>query len=267
MTSPEPRSLAIPVGDRGTVTALVYDATAAASRDGSTFDRPVVALAHGAGAGQRNAFMVQIARALAGRGARAVTFNFPYTEAGRSVPDRQPVLEATWRAVVRYLVAEGEAPAGRLVIGGKSMGGRMASHVLTGEADQTAHRSERSRVTAAGAEASIAPLVGGLVLLGYPLHPPGDRARLRVEHLPRLHTATLVVQGSRDEFGTADEVREAFAVVPARVDWLVIDGGNHSFKVPRGASRSNPQVLEDVADAVAAFVRSAAGSTKRERDR
>ena len=93
------------------------------------------------------------------------------------------------------------------------------------------------------------------MLLGYPLHPPGQPGKLRTAHLPALRTPTLVVQGSRDEFGGEDEVRAAFAVVPATVDWHVVTGGDHSFKVPRAAGRPQADVLHDVYDAVAEWTR------------
>jgi uncharacterized protein len=261
VNAPDPRRLSVPIEERSEVSALLYEAGPGGARQDAA---PVLVLAHGAGAGQRSAFMVQTARALAHRGVTTVTFNFPYTEAGRSVPDRQPVLEATWRAVIRALVTSGEARPGHLAIGGKSMGGRLASHVVAAAPDQAVEPRSRGKAAAAPSDAtgtSIAALVAALVLLGYPLHPPGDRTRQRVAHLPSLRTPTLVVQGTRDEFGSAHDVRQAFEVVPAPVQWLVIEGGNHSFKVPRGAPRSNVQVLDDMADRVAAFVKSAAHMT------
>jgi predicted alpha/beta-hydrolase family hydrolase len=143
------------------------------------------------------------------------------------------VLEATWRAVLQHITAGGAGPA-RVVIGGKSMGGRIASHVL----------SDPTR-----------PLldIAGLVLLGYPLHPPGQPDRLRTAHLPLLGTPTLVVQGSHDAFGAEQEVREAFAAVRASVDWLIVPGGDHSFKVRR-AGRTQAEIFEDVYATVARWV-------------
>ena len=249
MTATAPRALGVPIGDHGTMTALRYEASAPSRRA----EAPVLVLAHGAGAGQRSAFIVRMAGALASRNVTVITFDFPYMQAGRRAPDRQPVLETAWRAVIRA-VAAGHAQAGRVVIGGKSMGGRIASHVVSGEAGEGDRSLLAHGPTADMPDGRIDSLVAGLVLLGYPLHPPGDPARLRVAHLPRLRTPTLVVQGTRDEFGAADEVRRAFAVVPARVEWLVIDGANHAFKVARGGRRSNTEVFDDIADAVAGFV-------------
>lgn len=257
MTGSASRALGLSIEGQGPVTALRYEGTAAPGQA----EAPVLVLAHGAGAGQRSPFMVRMAGALAARHVTVITFDFPYMQAGRRAPDRQPVLEAAWRAVIRALAAAGHAHAGQVVIGGKSMGGRIASHVLSGTAGEAGDsRLAGDAVSTDAPEAAIVPLVAGLVLLGYPLHPPGDHARLRVAHLPLLRAPTLVVQGTRDEFGTADEVRRAFSVVPAPVEWLVIDGANHSFKVPKGAPRSNAEVLEDIADAVARFVHSLANT-------
>jgi uncharacterized protein len=194
---------------------------------------PVLVLAHGAGAGQRSPFMTAFSGAMQKRGITAVTFDFPYMRHHRRAPDRAPVLEATWRAVLQHITAGGAGPA-RVVIGGKSMGGRIASHVLSDPARPL-------------------PSVVGLVLLGYPLHPPGQPDRLRTAHLPLLGTPTLVVQGSHDAFGAEQEVREAFAAVRASVDWLIVPGGDHSFKVRR-AGRTQAEIFEDVYATVARWV-------------
>jgi predicted alpha/beta-hydrolase family hydrolase len=220
-----PEHLDIPAEGGTLVPALRYPSTPAA---------PVLLLAHGAGAGQRSAFMAGFAEAMAARGVTAITFDFPYITERRRVPDRAAVLEAAWRAIIAHVAAM-PSPA-PLVIGGKSMGGRMASRVLA----DSAHPQ---------------PGVAGLVLLGYPLHPPGRPDQPRTAHLPALLTPTLVVQGSNDAFGTEDEVRAAFAAVPAPVDWLFVAGGDHSFKVPRRHGRAAADVIRDVHDTVARWVR------------
>jgi uncharacterized protein len=234
-----PDELTIPFGTAPPLSALRYAA--------ADPDAPVLTLAHGAGAGQRSPFMSAFAEAMRARGVTTVTFDFPYIQHRRRAPDRPPVLEAAWRAVVEGITAGLKAGATSakpgatsslattLVIGGKSMGGRIASHVLADPAHPL-------------------PGIRGLVLLGYPLHPPGQPHRPRVAHLPHLATPTLVVQGSRDSFGTEDEVRQAFDAVPAPVEWLVVPGGDHSFKVPRRAGRTMEEVLQRVYDTVAAFV-------------
>ena len=183
--------------------------------------------------------MVATACALGDRGVDVVTFDFLYTAAGRRSPDRAPVLEVTWRAVLDEVRRQGVPRSAHLAIGGKSMGGRIASHVVAADAPPDG--------------------VTGLVLLGYPLHPPGQPEKLRTAHLPALRTPTLVVQGSRDEFGSDDEVRAAFEVVPAAVEWHVVPGGDHSFKIPRSTGRSQADVTGEVYDAVAAWVHRVTG--------
>jgi uncharacterized protein len=241
-----PDELSIPFGTAAPLSGLRYAAAEP--------EAPVLALAHGAGAGQRSPFMSAFAEAMRARGVTTITFDFPYIQQRRRTPDRPPVLEAAWRAVVEgitvRLKADTTGTAGRLkadtagvwaprlVIGGKSMGGRIASQVLADPAKPLS-------------------AVRGLVLLGYPLHPPGQPDRPRVAHLPHLATPTLVVQGSEDSFGTEDEVRQAFGAVPAAVEWLIVPRGDHSFKVPRRGGPTMDEVLQRVYDTVAAFVQRA----------
>lgn len=191
--------------------------------------RAALILAHGAGAGQTSAFMVRVAAGLAARGIIIATFDFPYVTAGRRVPDRTPALEQAWREAI----AEGhrQFPGLPLHIGGKSMGGRIASHV---------------------ASQGGAGAIAGLVFLGYPLHPPGQPDRRRDAHLPAIAEPMLFIQGARDPFGTADEIR---ALLPSlqKATLEAIDGGDHSFKVPGGAARQ-PPVLERIMDRIAAWI-------------
>jgi len=233
--------LMVPWRDESPLVARQFSADVTASS--------CLVLAHGAGAGQRSPFMSGFAEAMRSRGVTTVTFDFPYMQQGRRVPDRAPVLERAWRAVLAH-VRSTLAPPARLVIGGKSMGGRMASHVLGDAADRLEG-------------------IVGLVLLGYPLHPPGQPDRLRDAHLPALETPTLVVQGEHDTFGTEDEVRRAFAKAPAPVAWLIVPGGDHSFKVPRSAGTSQADVLRGVHDTVATWVlaRTASATTMGEHQR
>ena len=186
----------------------------------------VLLLAHGAGAGQTHAFMVGFARAMAAYGVDVVTFDFPYRHAGRKVPDRQPILESCFRRVLEWTAARAVARGrSRVFIGGKSMGGRMATHVAAG-----------------GSE-----LVRGVVALGYPLRPPGRSGTDRVSHLQELRTPLLIVQGTRDSFGTPGDIKAATTVVPGPVTVVPVEGGDHSFAV-RG--RAPAAVLADVAAAV-----------------
>jgi uncharacterized protein len=208
------------------VTALVYPPLEPAG------PLATLILAHGAGAPQSSAFMVDFARGLARRGCRAVTFNFPYTEQGRRLPDRAPTLEACFRDVIVAIRARPDLAAGPLVIGGKSMGGRMASHLAArGLAD-----------------------LAGLVALGYPLHPPGRPEQLRVEHLARIRQPMLIVQGSRDAFGTPEELRSALVPLGAAATLHVVEGGDHSFKVPKRGPITQEEVFERVQDEIARWI-------------
>jgi hypothetical protein len=196
------------------------------------FDGPedgvTVVLAHGAGAPMDSAPMNAIARGLTAGGVRVARFEFPYMrqrrETGaRKPPDREPVLLDTWRAAIAAL-GGGE----RLVIGGKSMGGRMASRI----ADEAGVR--------------------GLVCLGYPFHPPGQLERLRVAHLKDLRTPTLILQGTRDPFGTREEVSGYDLSPSIRIHWL--EDGDHSFK-PRAASgRTEKGNLQEAVDSILQFL-------------
>ena len=190
-------------------------------------------LAHGAGAGQRHPFMVTIAQGLAERGIDVVTFDFPYMAQKRRVPDKAPVLEASFRETVAE-ARQRVGPDRRLFTGGKSLGGRMATHLAAeGLAD-----------------------LQGVVLLGYPLHPPGKPEQPRVAHLPRITVPVLIVQGDRDAFGTPDEVRPAFAGLGTRATLHVVEGGDHSLRVPRSAGVSQQDVYNGVLDAIAVWVQS-----------
>lgn len=193
------------------------------------FDGPeggaTIVLAHGAGAPMDSAPMTAVARGLAASGLRVARFEFPYMRRRRETgerrpPDREPVLREAWHAVIEEL-----GGGGPLVIGGKSMGGRMAS-LIAGEAG-----------------------VRGLVCLGYPFHPPGQPDRLRTAHLRDLRTPTLIVQGTRDPFGTPEDV-QGYELSPAiQVVWL--EDGDHSFKPRASSGRTEKQ---NVAEAVAAVV-------------
>jgi uncharacterized protein len=225
-----------------------------------------IVLAHGAGAPMDDPFLEAIAGGLAARGLRVARFEFPYMAARRAKgarnfprsepnasgaggaegahnfprsepkasgeggaegalqmgPDRPPVLLATWRAVVEAL-----GGGGALVIGGKSMGGRIASMV----ADEVGAR--------------------GLVCLGYPFHPPRKPEQLRTAHLATLRTPTLIVQGTRDSFGTPGEVA-GYTLSPAvRVAW--IEDGDHSLVPRRASGRTRAQNVQAAIEAVATF--------------
>ena len=187
-----------------------------------------IVLAHGAGAPMDTNFMNAFAEALADRGLRVVRFEFPYMAERRSSgkrrpPNRAPILRETWIQVVDSLRAE------RLVIGGKSMGGRIASLI----ADDAG--------------------VSGLVCLGYPFHPAGKPDRLRIEHLETIHTPTLIVQGERDTLGNKDEVRSYDLSREIEIRWL--PDGDHSFKPRKVSGRTAEENWQDGVEAVDAFVK------------
>ena len=218
--------LAIPLPDGGTVSALVYPPGAAGG------PAATLILAHGAGAPQTHPFMTGFAQGLARRGIEVVTFNFPYMERGRRGPDPAPRLEGCYRAVIGVVVGRPAAADRRLLVGGKSMGGRIASQAVAGDA-----------------EAGLSPTVDGLVLLGYPLHPPGRPDKLRAAHLPSISAPMLFVQGSRDAFGTPDELRPVLAGC-ARAELHVVDGGDHSFRMRGKAAPSPETVHAEIQDAI-----------------
>ena len=218
----EPGKLKVAVNESESVTALLYPA-AKRDRAGLT-----IVLGHGAGADQMSAFMRMAAEGLAARGLDAMTFNFLYKEQGRSAPDPKARLESCYRAVIDAALKHKKLKDNKLVIGGKSMGGRIASQVAAAEGD---------RVT-------------GLVFLGYPLHPPGRPDKLRDEHLKEIKRPMLFVQGSRDAFGTEDEIRVIIKKHRLRATLYPIEKGDHSFKVPKSL-KPQPQVYEEVIDEVA----------------
>ena len=210
-----------------TVTATVYQAIAQ-DQAGIT-----LILAHGAGADQTSEFMVYFASGLAQRGIDAVTFNFYYTEYGRHIPDPNDRLEACYRAVIQTIVDSPKLSFNRLAIGGKSMGGRIASQIAAqGTCDLL-----------------------GLVFLGYPLHPPGKPDHLRSKHLTYVKAPMLFVQGSRDAFGTPKELRPIINALTVRADLFVVEGGDHSFKVPKKAPVGQREVFAIVLDYIARWLR------------
>ena len=168
-----------------------------------------IVLAHGAGAGKDHPWMHRVVRAFATHGVTALTFNFPYIDAGRSAPDRAPVLEAHYANVWKELVRGAKGP---LFAGGKSMGGRIASQVA--------------------AQGGFDPAPAGLIFFGYPLHPPNQPSKRRDEHLPKIEAPVLFLHGTRDPFGTPDEMQSLVAGLP-RATLHLIDGGDHSLVVKR----------------------------------
>jgi predicted alpha/beta-hydrolase family hydrolase len=223
-------------GGSAKTSARVYAPQSARLRRPAPVARAAAAtlvLAPGAGAPQTHPWMVEMAKAIAGRGIEVVTFDFLYAAARRRAPDKNDVLEATWRAALEAVRARGRRRgAGRVFIGGKSMGGRIASQVA--------------------AQAGVD--VEGLVLLGYPLHPPGRPDKPRTVHLPGVRAPMLFVQGSRDAFGTPEELAPVLERITPAPRLYVVDGGDHSFAVPRSGGIDPAAVIARVADEVARFI-------------
>ena len=200
---------------------MIFDGPAKADR---TF-----VFAHGAGGAMDTPFMNVIAQGLAGHQIRVARFEFPYMAARREgrrkgAPDREPVLLDSWREAIAQL-----GGGSKVAIGGKSLGGRMASLI----ADEQGVRA--------------------LVCFGYPFHPPGRPDRLRTKHLSGLVTPALILQGSRDPFGTADDVAKYDLAKSIRVEWL--NDGDHSFKPRASSGVTVDQNLARAVELAAAFIR------------
>ena len=190
-------------------------------------------LAHGAGAGMRHRFLESISAALAVRGVATLRYQFPYMEAGRRRPDPPEVVQTTVRtAVTRAADIVPELP---LIAGGKSFGGRMTS-----------------------SEAATAPLPGvrGLAFLGFPLHPPGRPGTSRADHLERVDIPMLFLQGTRDQFARLDLITDVCEGLEPDARLHVVDGGDHSFGVPKRSGRSPVKVIDELADAIQQWARS-----------
>jgi hypothetical protein len=230
----EPEKLKVRLNAVDSVSALLYLASKQ-NRVGIT-----VLLGHGAGANQNSPFMKLFASGLAARGFDTMTFNFLYAERGRGGPDPKPRLESCYRAVIDAALKHKKLKGNPLVIGGKSMGGRIASLVASTPAGTPQATSGSSDLA-------------GLVFLGYPLHPPGKPDQLRSEHLKNVTAPMLFIQGSRDAFGTAEEIRAVIKKERLRATLHIIDGGDHSFKVPKGSKLSQEQVYDSAMDEIAGW--------------
>ncbi|AJR07615.1 hypothetical protein H744_2c0904 [Photobacterium gaetbulicola Gung47] len=196
--------------------------------------------AHGAGAGMDHEFMAEIANGLALKGIRVVRFDFPYMvkrreDGKKRPPDRQPKLLLDFQRHIDAFAHEGN-----LVIGGKSMGGRMASLIVTGVADESPD------------VANCQDKVKGVACLGFPFHPPGKPENFRGEHLQAMALPTLILQGERDTFGTRSEV-EGWHYAPS-VEVAFLPDGDHSFKPRKASGHTEPGNRQLAVKALAAFI-------------
>ena len=189
-------------------------------------------LAHGAGAGMRHPFMEQIAQRLSLLGIATLRYEFPYMRAGGRRPDPPALLEGTVRkAVTRAAEA---APGMPIIAGGKSMGGRMTSQLLAREHDLP---------------------VRGIAFLGFPLHQPGKPGRERAQHLFDVMQPMLFVQGTRDSLADLSLIRRVNDELGKRATLHVVEGGDHSFAVPKRSGRTQLQIMDEIAAAVAEWAR------------
>lgn len=189
----------------------------------------VVVYAPGAGSNMHDPFGRFAATALASEGFTVVRMQFPYMEEKRKSPDRRPVLEATWRVVIEHARPLGK----KLVVGGRSMGGRIASQVVA-QGEQ----------------------VDGLVLYAYPLHSPARPDTWRDEHLPAITVPTLFCSGTRDAFASPDELAAAAKKVK-RSTVHTLQGADHGYAVPASSSRQRQDVWQEAVDATTAWLRKA----------
>ena len=196
--------------------------------DGPDDAKCTVLLAHGAGAGMEHVGMVMLAQALAGSGLRVVRFEFPFMHARREGrrpgPDRMPKLQESFREVI-----ESQHDRGPLVLCGRSMGGRVATMI----ADDVQAR--------------------GVIAFGYPFHPPRKLENVRTAHLEHLRTPTLIVQGTRDAFGTPAEVA-GYALSP-QIEMLWLEDGDHSLAPRKRSGFTLAQHLSTAMERVVEFLR------------
>jgi len=222
MTSTAAKSVTITVSDTTRVSGLMQKPPHA---------RACYVLAHGAGAGMDHPFMENVARGLASRGIATLRYQFPYMERGSKRPDPPPLAQATVRAAVAE--AQRLLPDTALIAGGKSFGGRMTSQAQ-----------------------AKAPLEGvhGLAFLGFPLHPAGRPSQDRAEHLFEIQIPMLFLQGTRDNLASLDQLKPACKQLGKRATLKLFADADHSFHVPARTGRKDAQVLDEVLDALAAWL-------------
>jgi predicted alpha/beta-hydrolase family hydrolase len=223
MNSASAQKLKLEVGSAGSVSALLLRPDDA---------RACYVFAHGAGAGMTHPFMETVAVGLAARGIATLRYQFPYMEKGSKRPDPPALAQAAVRAAVAEAA---RCCAGlRLIAGGKSFGGRMTSQAQ-----------------------AKAPLVGfdGLAFFGFPLHPAGKPAVERAEHLADVHVPMLFLQGSRDNLAEISLLEPVVKSLGPAAKLHLVDAADHSFHVPARSGRNDAEVMNEILDAFAAWIR------------
>lgn len=213
----------VPVGQQ--TTSAIYD-----PGTGEVIADTVFVCAHGAGGNKLDGSMQKTAKALAARGVNVVRFNFLYKEKKSGRPDPMPRLQECYSAVVDHV--RSEVNPKRLIIGGRSMGGRAASMMAAEAFD-----------------------CDGLLLYAYPLHPPGHPEKLRDAHLPSIKVPVLCFNGTRDPFCTPALMEKALESVKTKWTMRWIDSADHSFHVPKSSGRTDGQVMDELAEVSSIWIR------------
>jgi predicted alpha/beta-hydrolase family hydrolase len=193
--------------------------------------RRAAVVAHGAGGNMHTRLLVDVQQGLAELSIAAVRFNFLYSEKGKRAPDRRPQLLACWRSIADWVRNELEPE--ELYLAGKSMGGRMVSYMV-----------------AEGYPCQ------GVFFLGYPLHPPGKTDQLRKEHLPSISVPILFLSGTRDALCKLDLLKPVVEELGSRATLHIVEGGDHSFKVPKKMGRSEEEVTGEIVDSIIRWIES-----------
>ena len=183
-------------------------------------------LAHGAGNDMNHPLIVSLAEGLAAAGYLGLRFNFLYRERGRKGPDRQEVLVATWEKVYQYLQSHQEYRPKNILAAGKSMGGRVASQMVA---------------------EGLLP-VSRLILLGYPLHPPGKKEKLRDSHFDQITIPMLFFAGTRDSLCNLTALEQVLQRLSVSSELQIIEGGDHSFNLPKSSTRTQEEVYLQILD-------------------
>ena len=189
-------------------------------------DRGVL-LAHGAGSDKDAQALKAVSKVLADGGIPSLRFDYPYRVAKKRSPDRPPVLERATRDAAAELAKRAGLPAERLILGGRSMGGRYCSMIVGDE------------------EVPVPAL--GLLLLGYPLHPAGQPDRLRVDHFPRIRVPCLFISGTRDTLAGKDALTKAVKKIRGPVDMHWLESADHGYRPLKSSGRTLPDVVAEVA--------------------
>jgi predicted alpha/beta-hydrolase family hydrolase len=213
------------------MTALVTEYAWQGPKRGA--DRAVL-LAHGAGSDLDGAALRAVADALADAKVPSLRFNYPYRSAGRNAPDRPKVLDAATREAAAELARRSKLPPARLVLGGRSMGGRYCSMVVAADDDPV-------------------PALG-LLMLSYPLHAAGKPERPRTEHFPTVRVPVLFVSGTRDSLAGQDALAAAARAIPAPVTFHWIESADHGYRPLKASGRTPADVLSEVAETATKWV-------------